>query len=323
MKKLLLLLMAFAMFGVAKAQFNVNPDNPGFEIWNSNGTPYQWTVLGSNGIGKFQKITFKLNNTSGGQDSFRVLPHHGDYFAGVFVTQSGPTALYQAKQWPTPDSVHYFNASVAFFPQLSGEATVLQAVMYNHHTPVDTSDHKKRDTVATSVILLNNGFVGPWTRVSAPFKFRTPGVSSADSIGILVLSSISNGTNYGVGTALLVDDLEFSDSNVNFIDTTNVIRITKTGLAQENHSNVNANVYAFPNPFTTSVNLYYTLPTSTEVNLSVYDMEGRRISTLVNGQQPAGTNSAVFDGTGLNEGVYMYRLQTNGQVQTGKLILSK
>jgi hypothetical protein len=73
---------------------------------------------------------------------------------------------------------------------------------------------------------------------------------------------------------------------------------------------------AYPNPFTEHVKLSYSLPQSCSVDLSVYDMLGRKIVTLVTGNKPAGNYQIIFSSGKyhLKPGVYMARLQT----QTGQ-----
>jgi hypothetical protein len=59
------------------------------------------------------------------------------------------------------------------------------------------------------------------------------------------------------------------------------------------------------------------------VRLTVYDILGREVATLVDGMQQPGPHEARFDGGGLSSGVYLYRLQTAGFVQQKKMILQK
>jgi hypothetical protein len=53
----------------------------------------------------------------------------------------------------------------------------------------------------------------------------------------------------------------------------------------------------------------------------VYDLLGRQIAVLVDGEKPMGTHTVVWDAGGQSSGVYFYRLQAGGFVQTKKLIL--
>lgn len=77
----------------------------------------------------------------------------------------------------------------------------------------------------------------------------------------------------------------------------------------------------YPNPFNNRTIIYYSLEQSGETDLAVYDITGRRVQTLVNGQMPAGSFTVPFDGSGLSSGVYIYRLRNNGTVLTRKMTL--
>jgi len=80
----------------------------------------------------------------------------------------------------------------------------------------------------------------------------------------------------------------------------------------------------FPNPFNPSTTIQYALPAQSRVNLTVYDMLGQRVATLLSGQvQSAGSHSVNFDASNLSSGVYIYRLQTGSQSITRKMILLK
>ncbi|MCC5940050.1 MAG: glycoside hydrolase family 88 protein [Balneolaceae bacterium] len=77
----------------------------------------------------------------------------------------------------------------------------------------------------------------------------------------------------------------------------------------------------YPNPFNNRTVIYYSLEQSGETELSVYDLTGRRIQTLVNGQMPAGTYNIPFDASGLSSGVYIYKLRSNGTLLSRKMTL--
>ena len=77
----------------------------------------------------------------------------------------------------------------------------------------------------------------------------------------------------------------------------------------------------YPNPFNPSTTLAFTLPEAQHVRLSVFDMQGRQITELLNQQMGAGRHTVQFDATNLSSGTYMYRVQTPHAVQTQKMIL--
>jgi hypothetical protein len=77
----------------------------------------------------------------------------------------------------------------------------------------------------------------------------------------------------------------------------------------------------FPNPFNPSTTIKFSLPKSGHVTLKVYDLLGRETATLVSEHLSAGTYERMFSSEGFPSGVYFYRLQTDGFVQTRKLLL--
>ena len=79
----------------------------------------------------------------------------------------------------------------------------------------------------------------------------------------------------------------------------------------------------YPNPFNPRTTIAYALPASARVRLSVYDMLGREVATLVDGVQHAGRHAVVFDAMSLSGGTYLYRLDVSGQVRTGLMTLMK
>ena len=84
----------------------------------------------------------------------------------------------------------------------------------------------------------------------------------------------------------------------------------------------------YPNPFNPSTTINFTLPELSDVNISVYDISGRLVNTLVNENLPSGTHSVVWNGNDMNSnkvsaGVYMYTLTSDEISITNKMILMK
>ncbi|MCX6157812.1 MAG: T9SS type A sorting domain-containing protein [Ignavibacteriae bacterium] len=87
----------------------------------------------------------------------------------------------------------------------------------------------------------------------------------------------------------------------------------------------------YPNPFNPSTVIRFGIPSLEGhakrgvgmVTLKVYDIAGREVQTLVNENLQPGTYETTFDGSHLTSGVYFYKLETNGIVETKKLMLLK
>lgn len=77
----------------------------------------------------------------------------------------------------------------------------------------------------------------------------------------------------------------------------------------------------YPNPFNPNTTISYSLPQSGFVQLKVYDMLGCEVANLVNEEQAIGNYKIEFIASNLSSGVYFYRLQSGGYVETKKLIL--
>jgi len=80
---------------------------------------------------------------------------------------------------------------------------------------------------------------------------------------------------------------------------------------------------AYPNPFNPSTNISYILSTTGEMNLSIYNISGQLIKTLLTGHQNAGSYSLIWDASYHPSGLYFLRLQTADEIHHQKLMLIK
>ena len=84
----------------------------------------------------------------------------------------------------------------------------------------------------------------------------------------------------------------------------------------------------YPNPFNPATTIEYSLPTRSEVTISIYNILGQEVKTLVNTTKPAGNYVARWDGTDrtgerVASGVYFYRIKADDYVSSKKMLLLK
>ena len=112
------------------------------------------------------------------------------------------------------------------------------------------------------------------------------------------------------GTPASVDVIISEDANVTSIESPEGELPDAFALGQN-----------YPNPFNPSTAIEYELPTPQHVRLEVFDATGRSVGVLVDGIRPAGTHTVRFDADNLPSGLYVYRLQANGETLTRKMTL--
>ena len=113
-------------------------------------------------------------------------------------------------------------------------------------------------------------------------------------------------------------------------DTLHIEKITNTTSVQSREitptqSSLQQN---FPNPFNNSTVIRYSLEKESDVTITVYDVAGREIKTLVNESKQSGTFSVGFSNQAIASGTYFYRLiaknkDGNVSVETKKMIVMK
>jgi photosystem II stability/assembly factor-like uncharacterized protein len=79
----------------------------------------------------------------------------------------------------------------------------------------------------------------------------------------------------------------------------------------------------YPNPFNAKTVIHYSLPAAGDIDLSIYNILGQRVKTLVSAKQPAGSYKVEWEAENIASGVYLCRLQAGGFVQTKKLLVIK
>ena len=84
----------------------------------------------------------------------------------------------------------------------------------------------------------------------------------------------------------------------------------------------------YPNPFNPITKIIYEMPSDGFVRVSILDMMGREVKTLVESSQVSGMRSVTWNATDNNDqpvsaGVYLYKIQTRGITKTRKMVFLK
>jgi len=111
-------------------------------------------------------------------------------------------------------------------------------------------------------------------------------------------------------STVFVDNIYFYDAN----SVNNELTELPNGFTLEQN---------YPNPFNPTTNIAFNLPVSGDVSLEVFNLQGQKVMTLVNGFKAAGAYTAAFDATNLASGVYVYRLVAGSNIQVKKMLLIK
>jgi len=102
---------------------------------------------------------------------------------------------------------------------------------------------------------------------------------------------------------------------------TKSVTVSTTSVTEKDQPAQFALEQNYPNPFNPDSDIRYQISEFKMVRLAVYDLLGREVAVLVNGNRAVGSYEVKFDATGLPSGVYLYRLTAGTLVLTRKMML--
>lgn len=164
-------------------------------------------------------------------------------------------------------------------------------------------------------------------------QWQTREINAANSFNSMNMLNV----HFGFGNAAQIDSLVVfwpSGLRQNFtnVSLNNFYNLTEGSSLTSDVKTVSTEIpnsislkQNYPNPFNPVTKIQFEINKSSEVSLRVFDINGREIAELINGNYPAGKYETELDANkySLSSGVYFYTLSTNGYAETRKLNLIK
>jgi predicted CXXCH cytochrome family protein len=211
----------------------------------------------------------------------------------------------------TPDPVTgFYSTGHSFNPKT--DACAQPNCHPNYYSQVDTSlpgnkfNYKNAQSITDSLIaVLSNKLEGASAADSATDSFKEAHYN---------LLAVENEGSHGVHNTLLVQKL-LQDAISHF---------TSTGVDKLNEAPVTYSLSQnYPNPFNPSTEIKFTVPNGSNVNITVYDAIGRKVTELVNGYYAQGSYKVKWSGANYSSGIYLYRIEAGNFIMTKKMVLLK
>ena len=198
-----------------------------------------------------------------------------------------------------------------FFLQVSG-----MSFKYNPNNAIG-------ERVIISSVKINNSPLQPNKKYSVTVNEGLLGILislggvNVENIQILPVSEFAGLKDYVRKLKLLCYSPEGRISEVNNSHKSELANETNTAKYE---FELNDN---YPNPFNPSTTINYELEAGGFTSLKIYDILGKEVATLVNEKQDAGNYNVQWNASNFSSGVYFYKLQNGGFVQTKRMILTK
>ncbi|HBF88468.1 MAG TPA: hypothetical protein DDX39_07495 [Bacteroidales bacterium] len=144
----------------------------------------------------------------------------------------------------------------------------------------------------------------------------------------IIISTTDGGTNWTTASSVTTNellDVDFVSNNVAYAAgrSGTILKFSdNSGVENLNSKSIIATNNA-PNPFNKSTVINYTLNKSQDIKIEVYNILGKKITTLFEGKKPIGEYQITFDATNYKSGMYFYSIISNDYTITKKMLIEK
>jgi hypothetical protein len=158
-------------------------------------------------------------------------------------------------------------------------------------------------------------------------KVAASGSNVDDNEGVFATLYFNVSNDFTDETVIQVNNLRWNEDEV-VVNAAQTTLSYALGIGEELLPDVFALHQNYPNPFNPVTTLRYDLPENSLVSITIYDIMGREVKSLINQTQDAGFKSVIWNATNdygkpVSAGVYLYQIQADEFVQTKKMVLLK
>ncbi|MCP9291270.1 zinc-dependent metalloprotease [Gracilimonas sediminicola] len=281
-------------------------------------------------------IRFLVSNTSETYDFYIFDGKTGGFSSGVIIANQTMFAADENES----GQVSFFGTGASVSPNVYGE---LRIVYNNSNETIDyyyngnlisQNSFLEGFTPGLIQVLHRNQVSGTYMDIDnieikqsgAPYEWLSvpsmSGVSLEGRASQLELTFNTEGIDSGTYETLLkvtTNDPENPEFEIPVTLTVNEMVSNEPGEIPE-QVNLHQN---YPNPFNPSTAIRFNVSEPGNVKLTVYNMQGQKVATLLNQKKNRGEHEVIFNADRLSSGVYIYRLQTGSQLLTRKMVLLK
>jgi len=280
-----------------------------------------WAAVSTNGGASFMP-NFKVSSQNFNPNTVKQYQGTDHYYIGDYIGMSGrsftlPVYCNQNNDLGNDFSAYLPDYGVSFQKSTDNLSTSNTSVNYIRIPMMGPYS----GTVTYSATVTPTPAVGTITITYAPSNVK---VLTGTPDSLKISATTSSNCSYGTYT-VTVTGLENGGPRTHTRTYTLIVGSIISGVGNNNGEATQFNLYQnYPNPFNPVTSIEYYLPKQTMVTLSVYDILGREVASLVNNEvRQAGLQSVTFDGKNLASGIYYYKISAGDFSDIKRMMLVK
>ena len=295
------LLEALGLNVPPQTELTIKPDTTGFNIYTDYICENVANSSNSNGVLDFYSTTAK----------------QGDYCLSWYSPSQYNTIGFNFKPVKDLSTLVNDNYEIGFW--MKGDQGTSKLDIRFIDTKADSEDHPWR--MGYTLDFTNAIFDNEWHYIQIPLSnFKEYGSwddAWFEQSGLFDWSAVDRFEIVNEHDALSNANLWFDEINIFDPSVTGLVN-EKVEVPQKYILNQN-----FPNPFNPTTTISYSIPQNASVSITIYDLLGSVVKTLINENKLTGNHSIIFNASDIASGIYYYTIKANGFIETKKLVVLK